>query len=70
LIVTLVIIPAAGLQMVLGTPASRLEKPCFWLARAFAKATPTGPSFGRSSGQCAISLPSPTSRSPDEHRHG
>src|SRR5262245_4061478 len=64
--VTLVIRTVAGLQIRLGvSTASRFEKPCFWLARALANATPTGPVFDpimRS--MCATSLPSPTSASP------
>src|SRR5579883_1745040 len=47
LIVTLVTITVAGLQTMFGeTTASRLVCPSDWRARAFANATPTGPSFG------------------------
>ncbi len=66
LIVTFVISTVAGLQSRFGvSTASRLLWPCDWLARAVAKAWPTGPSFEPiSRSMWATSLPSPTSASP------
>src|SRR5262249_179698 len=43
----------------------RFECPCFWSARALAKAAPTGPALSPiNRSMCAISLPSPDSASP------
>src|SRR3954449_1088438 len=66
LIVTLFDMIVSGLAGRVGaTTASRFVCPSFWLMRACANASPTGPSFEpirRST--CATSLPSPTSDSP------
>src|SRR5215831_11576941 len=66
LIVTLVINTVAGLHTRFGVnTASRFEWPAFWLARALAKAMPTGPALSpMSRSMWATSLPSPTSDSP------
>src|SRR4051795_493037 len=66
LIVTLLDMIVSGLAGRLGAPtASRFVCPSFWLMRACANASPTGPSLEpirRST--CATSLPSPTRDSP------
>ena len=66
LIVTLLDMIVSGLAGRLGaTTARRLVWPSFWLIRASANASPTGPLFEpirRST--CATSSPSPTSDSP------
>ena len=66
LIVTLVIRTVAGLTARFGvSTASRLVCPSDWVARALAKAAPTGPVFEPiSRSMWAISLPSPTRASP------
>src|SRR5262249_37237954 len=66
LIVTLVINTVAGLHTRFGVnTASKFEWPAFWLAKALAKAMPTGPALSpMSRSMWATSLPSPASASP------